>query len=119
MRLTPPDDERKAPLPVPTNRKIELSTDFPYVDGRCSPAAARAGRRLPPRPPPRARPAGRGGRGRGPDHGVAEQPAADTGRCRRRTIGGWRSAQLCSELAEREGFEPSVPRKRDNGFRDR
>ena len=22
-------------------------------------------------------------------------------------------------LAEREGFEPSVPRKRDNGFRDR
>ena len=24
-----------------------------------------------------------------------------------------------SPLAEREGFEPSVPRKRDNGFRDR
>ncbi|MFZ2007602.1 MAG: hypothetical protein WAV02_21135, partial [Stellaceae bacterium] len=23
------------------------------------------------------------------------------------------------EMAEREGFEPSVPRKRDNGFRDR
>ena len=23
------------------------------------------------------------------------------------------------ELAEREGFEPSVPRKEDNGFRDR
>jgi hypothetical protein len=22
-------------------------------------------------------------------------------------------------VAEREGFEPSVPRKRDNGFRDR
>jgi hypothetical protein len=22
-------------------------------------------------------------------------------------------------MAEREGFEPSVPRKRDNGFRDR
>jgi hypothetical protein len=23
------------------------------------------------------------------------------------------------QVAEREGFEPSVPRKRDNGFRDR
>jgi hypothetical protein len=32
------------------------------------------------------------------------------------------AAVFCPEpdlLAEREGFEPSVPRKRDNGFRDR
>ena len=26
---------------------------------------------------------------------------------------------LWRKLAEREGFEPSVPRKGDNGFRDR
>ncbi len=27
--------------------------------------------------------------------------------------------RIINKLAEREGFEPSVPRKEDNGFRDR
>src|SRR5207302_2059129 len=29
------------------------------------------------------------------------------------------TAAVCVWMAEREGFEPSVPRKEDNGFRDR
>ncbi len=36
-----------------------------------------------------------------------------------RKAGYARRSQFCSELAEREGFEPSVPREEDNGFRDR
>src|SRR5690606_29946665 len=61
-------------------------------------------RRLPPRPPARARPARRGRRGRGSYHGI-EVPAA-TGAYREK----WRkfSAPSGTEVAEREGFEPSI-----------
>jgi AcrR family transcriptional regulator len=72
-----------------------------------------------PRPSPGARPTGRGRRSRGPHHRFEEQSASDADRRGRRKIGFARRSQFCSEVAEREGFEPSVPRKRDNGFRDR
>jgi site-specific DNA recombinase len=52
-------------------------------------------------------------------HRLEKQSASDA-HCRlTRKIGYAWGSQFCSELAEREGFEPSVPRKRDNGFRDR
>ena len=63
--------------------------------------------RLSPRSSPRARPTGRG-RGQGsPHHGIEGRFAQDP--CHRigRKISGERRSQFCSEVAEREGFEPS------------
>ncbi len=66
-------------------------------------------RRLPPRPSPRARPARRGRRQRGPHHGIEERSAQNAGRRVGRKIGYARRSQFCSEVAERVGFEPTVP----------
>ena len=52
-------------------------------------------------------------------NGVEDLSAADARRRIGHEPGYGRNSQFCSELAEREGFEPSVPRKGDNGFRDR
>jgi hypothetical protein len=58
------------------------------------------GRRLSPRPSPRARSARRGHRGRGPHHRLEEQSDSDTDRRGRRKAGyAWRS-QFYSEVAE-------------------
>ena len=51
--------------------------------------------------------------------GIEGRFAPNARRRRRRKIGYARRSQFCSELAEREGFEPSVPSKGHNGFRDR
>jgi hypothetical protein len=76
----------------------------PFLRGRRSSAATRPGWWLSPRPSARARPAGRGRRGS--DHGIAEQSVADISRRRRRSL-GWGGAQLCTEVADRVGFEPT------------
>jgi site-specific DNA recombinase len=73
---------------------------------RSAPTATRTRRRISPRSPSGARPAGRGSGWRSQDYGIAGQPASHLGRRRRRKIGGWRRAQLCSEVAELRGFEP-------------
>ncbi len=44
---------------------------------------------------------------RSPHHQPEEQSASDAHR-RRRITGYGRSSQFCSELAETEGFEPSI-----------
>ena len=65
-------------------------------------------RRLSPRPSPRARPASRGRRPRGPHHRLEKQSASDADRRRRRKIGYARRSQFCSEVAEGVGFEPAI-----------
>ncbi len=89
-------------------RRYDAIESAPNIRRCRTPTATRTGRRIPPRSPPRAGPAGRGREWRSQDHGITGQPAAHLGRRRRRKIGGWRRAQLCSELAERVGFEPTI-----------
>ncbi len=75
-------------------------------------------RRISPRSPARAGPARRG-RGQGGSHHGIEGRSAQNPCCRLgRKIGYAPRSQFCSELAERVGFEPTVP-IRHNGFRDR
>ncbi len=70
-------------------------------------AYADRGRRLPSRPSPRARPARRG-RGQGsPHHGIEGRFAQNPCRWCGRKAGYARRSQFCSEVADREGFEPS------------
>jgi hypothetical protein len=66
------------------------------------------GRRLPPRPPARARPARRGGRERGSHHGVEKRAAARARRRIGRKNGRFCSAQFCTEVATPAGFEPAT-----------
>ncbi len=64
-------------------------------------------------------PAG-GSRGQGsPHHGIERRSAPNACSIQRRKTGFVRGSEFCSELAERQGFEPWVPRKGHNGFRDR
>jgi DNA invertase Pin-like site-specific DNA recombinase len=67
-----------------------------------SPSNARHRRRLSPRPPSRARPAGRSRGWRGQDHGLANRATPNPRRRERRAFGGIGS-DFCSEVAEREG----------------
>ncbi|MCU4160196.1 zinc ribbon domain-containing protein [Acidiphilium sp. AL] len=79
---------------------IHLAADGPEVRQDGTRADQDRRRRLPPRPSPRARPARRGGRSRGPHHRLKDQSASDTGHRSRRKAGYARRSQFCSEMAE-------------------
>ena len=83
--------------------------DARKIRADCSPADAPARWRLSPRPSARAGAAGRDRRRRSTHHGIEVRSAADTGRRRRFRDAAGRGAQICSEVAERVGFEPTLP----------
>jgi hypothetical protein len=66
-------------------------------------------RRLPPRPPARARPARRGRCERGSYHGVEKRTAAHARRRVERENGGFWRSQFCTEVARPTGLEPVFP----------
>ena len=90
----------------PSRRRWSRGSPERHASGSGSMAVA-----ISPRPSPRARPARRGRRSRGPHHRLEKQPASDTDRRSRRKAGYTRRSQFCSEVAERVGFEPTVPVK--------
>ena len=65
-------------------------------------------RRLPPRPPPRARPARRSGRERSSHHGVQKRTASHPRRRLKRENGGFGCAQFCTEVAPPTRFEQNA-----------
>ena len=67
-------------------------------------------RRLPSRPPPRARPARRGGREGRSHHGSQERAFAHARRPMERKNGGFWRAQFCTEVARPKRFELLTPR---------
>ena len=102
------DAERAQAMAGKRRPASDHARDGPEVRQNRSRAHPDRRRRLPPRPPARARPARRGRGRRSPHHGIEGRPAPDAGRRLGRKIGYARRSQFCSELAEREGFEPPV-----------
>ena len=92
------------------------ATDGPEVRKDGTRADQDRWRRLSPRPSPRAGPARRGRGRRNPHHGIERQSAQNPCRSVGRKAGYVRRSQFCSEVAEREGFEPSVPQKSTTVF---
>lgn len=89
--------------------EVRLAANGPQVRANGQRADAPRRRRLSPQSPAGAGPTGRGRRKRSAHHGIkggfAQNPCR---RIRRKIAHTWR-AQFCSEVAEREGFEPTLP----------
>ncbi|MHB8563417.1 MAG: hypothetical protein ACYDDA_05610 [Acidiferrobacteraceae bacterium] len=101
-------DSERAQVMSESSGQQTITTMVREFARTCPRAAQARWRRQSPRSPMGAGPVGRGADGEVRFMGVEGRPAQD--RCHRlgSEIGGRRRSQFCSEVAEREGFEPSV-----------